>query len=651
MCGIVGILGLNDAKVDLRVLDRMAATLNHRGPDDEGSYLSGPVGFAFRRLSILDTSYAAHQPMVSPDGQTVLVFNGEIYNYVDLRQELQTLGHHFESKGDSEVLLHAYLQWGRECLDRLNGMWAFLIYDIREGKIFGARDRFGKKPLYRSYCDDYIFFASEIKALLASGYYRCRPNWDTISKFFLDGPLDVLDLNNQTFYSGIEEIPAGSAFELNRAGCLREWRYWSIADVPEFEIANPAEAFYGVFEDAMRVRLRSDMPLGIFLSGGLDSTSIACTLKKIREKNGSSGPITAFSYQAKEYDESRYINDTLQRIDIELVPYQPDPMALWNRLEEMLWYQDEPVHSIVAVITFELSRLASANGIKVILNGGGSDEYLAGYHDFFDDYWHTLIQKGNIRQAWHEISAHCQTHGGDPRQLLTHCIYRVLRLTLSGVEAVRKIANWKRRAKFQRNWFTLTLPKHLDAPNYESSNRLDSALRDSVECAPLPVYLREEDRNSMAHSIEVRMPFLDYRLVSLGFQLPDGWKVRGPWNKYVLREAMRETVPESVRNRPDKMGFPIPQKEWFAGPFYDRVQDLLSSREVKERGIYNVDAIRKDLELHKDGKINVSSALFNLVQFEIWSNIAASYAWIVMAFYALLGVALEYPCELLQCPF
>lgn len=623
-------LALNGAQADLRLLGRMASTLHHRGPDDEGSYISGPVGFGFRRLSILDLSPTGHQPMLSEDGQTVLVFNGEIYNYVELCRELQARGHEFKSRGDSEVLLHAYLEWGRECLNRLNGMWAFLIYDIRQGKIFGSRDRFGKKPLYR-YCDgDTIFFASEIKAILASGHYRGGPDAKMISRFLLHGPLDQLDQNNQTFYSGIEQLPAGSAFELDLQGRVRQWRFWSLADLQGSEVMNPAESFYETFEDAMRIRLRSDVPVGIFLSGGLDSTSMIFTLKKIRERNlnGSAGPILAFCYQAKEYDESEYIDDTVRQTDAEIIRFQPDPKQLWGSLEQMLWYQDEPVHSLVAVITFELSRLAAARGVKVILNGGGADEFLAGYHSFFFDYWRTLLQGGHIQEAWREIRAYCEAHGGNGRKLFAQSLYGQLRSNIDRFRVVRKLASWKRNRKLQKHsWFTLQPPDDLETDHRENNRRtLDSALKRSVEIAPLPFYLRMEDRNSMAHSIETRMPFLDYRLVSLAFRLPPNWKMRGPWNKYILRQAMRERIPESVRSRLDKMGFSIPQRKWFAGPFYEPIQDLLSSQVVRERGIYNIDTIRKDFELHKQGKIDVSNALFNLVQFEIWSKLAKSYA-------------------------
>jgi len=625
MCGFVGVAALNGAQVDSPLIRQMSVTLRHRGPDDEGIYLSGSVGFGFRRLSILDLSPAGHQPMPSRDGQTVLVFNGEIYNYIELRQELQSLGHEFSSTGDTEVLLHAYLEWGRDCLNKLNGMWAFLIHDMRRGTIFGARDRFGKKPLYRYHRGDYTFFGSEIKAILASGHYCGGPNWETVSEFLLHGNLESLDEGRQTFYSGIEQVPAGSAFELDLQGGRNEWRFWSLADLPHAEVKNPAESFYEIFEDALRLRLRSDVPVGIFLSGGLDSTSIACTVAKIRGSGlGSSrAPLLAFAYQAKEYDESVYINDTVRQTGVQLIEFRPDPRQLWDNLEQMLRYQDEPVHSIVAMITFELSRLASASGVKVILNGGGPDEFLAGYHNLFGNYWYTLLRAGHGREAWHEICAYCGAHGGDARAFFRKSLYTQVKSVMGRVSAYRHLARWKRSREVQKgSWFTPELSDRLPVDNHQYSEpTLDAALRRYVECAPLPFYLRLEDRNSMAHSIEARMPFLDYRLVSLAFQLPPNWKMRGPWNKYALREAMRRRIPESVQNRLDKMGFPVPTKNWFSDALYEPMQDLLSSQEVRERSIYNVDKIRRDLERHRRGEADVSGKLFNLAQFELWSKL------------------------------
>ena len=624
MCGLVSVVGVDGAAVDPLVVARMSRSLRHRGPDDEGSYVAGSVGLAFRRLSILDLSPAGHQPMFSPCGDLVIVFNGEIYNYLELRKELESLGHRFRSRGDTEVLLHSYAEWGHDCLKRLNGMWAFLIHDRRRNVLFGARDRFGKKPLYRYQTDSHELIGSEIKAILASGQYRGGVNWNTASRFYLqDNFFEYEDLRGETFYSDITQFPAGSAFELDSYGKWKEWRYWDISDVVHDSVSDPAESFYTLFEDAVRLRLRSDVPVGIFLSGGLDSTSIACAVARLR--NGSAGqataPLLAFSYQAKEFDESTYINDTVRQTGVELITCRPDPRQLWESLERVLWFQDEPVHSMVAVITFELSRLAAARGVKVILNGGGPDEFL-GYPDFAHHHWRRLVQAGRLARAWREVAAYHAAHGGSAGRDFSKILAAQMRAAIRRVPGGRQLAGWKRsRQRRNSSWFTPDLISHLQSHVRRSSEMAaDSVLHHAVQAAPLPYYLRLEDRNSMAHSIEARMPFLDCRLVSLAFSLPEEWKVRGPWNKYVLRAAMRNRIPEPVRSRLDKMGFPAPAKAWFGDAFYGPMHDLLSTRELRERGIYQPDVIRRDLERHRDGAIDVSRQLFNLFEFEVWAR-------------------------------
>jgi asparagine synthase (glutamine-hydrolysing) len=622
MCGLVSVVGVDGAAVDRVTVSRMSRSLRHRGPDDEGTYVHRSVGLGFRRLSILDLSPAGHQPMSSSCGEFVIVFNGEIYNYLELRDELESLGHRFRSRGDTEVLLYSYLQWGRDCLERLNGMWAFVIHDRRRNVLFGSRDRFGKKPLYRYQTNGHVLIASEIKAILASGHYRGGVNWNSASRFFLeDDFFEHEDMGGETFYTGISQIPAASAFELDLHGNWKEWRYWDIEDAVDGSVKDPAESFYALFEDAVRLRLRSDVPVGIFLSGGLDSTSIACAVARLRKADGhATAPLLAFSYQAKEYDESTYINDTVRETGIELIACQPDAHQLWETLERVLQYQDEPVHSIVAVITFELSRLAAAHGVKVILNGGGPDEFL-GYPHFARDYWRELVRSGRLAKAWREVSAYHDAHGGSTWKDFSGTLAAQLTALIRRAPGGQQLANWKHaRKRRSSSWFTADLMSRLRGDGAPSGGMPGSVLHHAVQVAPLPYYLRLEDRNSMAHSIEARMPFLDYRLVSLAFSLPAEWKVRGPWNKYVLRAAMRNRIPESARTRLDKMGFPVPAKAWFGDVLYGPMQDLLSTRELSERGIYRPDAIRRDLERHRAGEIDVSRQLFKLFEFEVWSR-------------------------------
>lgn len=617
-------IGLNGRKADSSVVERMAYSLQHRGPDEKGSFVEGSVGFGFRRLSILDLSPSGHQPMVSADKKKVMVFNGEIYNYVELREELEALGHVFKSSGDSEVLLAAYCEWGSECLSKLNGMWAFLIYDIKEKKVFGARDRFGVKPLYRFKSNNVVFFASEIKAIRSTNNYRNEVNWAVASTFLAQG---LLDLNAETFYADIEQIPPGSAFELTLDGQQRQWQYWSLDDLPIVSTDDPPSAFYGLFEDAVRIRMRSDVPVGVCLSGGLDSTSILCAVARLRSTISPSPnrSLEAFSYLTTEFDEAHYIDDTIKQTGAHLNKLLVDPQVLLKKLEQVLWYHDEPLHSMTAIIGFELMRLAAMTGVKVVLNGQGADETIAGYHSYFSHYWQGLLRDLRFNKAWTEIKANSTAHGNDPTKIVISTVRRLFQGTLRSFRSYQHLSQLKQRSiAFKNPWFTQDFLDYLPVGQYHSGYSLDDVLKVSITQEPLPLYLRVEDRNSMAHSIEARLPFLDYRLVTLMFNLPAEWKMRGPWNKYVLRESMKGRIPESVRLRADKMGFPYPSRKWFSTTLYEPIQDILSSREFMERGIYNVDVIRRDLDRQRSNEIDASRAFFNIAQFEVWSKAVRS---------------------------
>jgi asparagine synthase (glutamine-hydrolysing) len=617
MCGFAVVLRRGAGTSDLSAtIARMVGAIRHRGPDDEGTYFAGPLGMGFRRLSILDMSPLGHQPMLSDDGQVVLVFNGEIYNYLELRGELQALGHRFKSTGDSEVLLRAYLEWGTDCVSRFNGMWAFIIHDARTGSLFGSRDRFGIKPLYRYSDDDHFLFGSEIKAIRVSGLYRGGTNWQVARRYLLDGRLDTTP---ETFYTGIEQIAPSTSFEVTREGAFKQWRYWSVHDESGGSVDDPAIAFADLFEDAVRLHMRSDVPVGVHLSGGLDSTAIICAAARIRTAARASGPLMAYSYIAREFDETRYINDTIEQTAANLVKLHTDPVRLWELLREVLWFQDEPMHSMTPVVGYELMRRSAADGIKVILNGQGADETIAGYRNYFNDYWCTLITHGRIAQAWREIGRYVAVHGGNQPQLFMRQWRRLAQSQLAGARGYRRLANWNRRRVADQRWFTHEL-SHDQAS--EDPGRLptdlNASLARSIYRDPLPLYLRLEDRNSMAHSVEARLPFLDYRLVCLLFTLPAEWRLRGPWNKYVLREAMRGRIPESVRTRIDKMGFPVPARNWFADTLNEPALEMVNSRAARERGIYNTGEIVKDIERHRRGEIDATAKIFKVAQFEAW---------------------------------
>ncbi|RIZ69979.1 MAG: asparagine synthase (glutamine-hydrolyzing) [Methylococcales bacterium] len=619
MCGFASVLALDGRTVDLNVIEHMASVIAHRGPDDQGIYISGPIGFGFRRLSILDLSPAGHQPMLSDDGMVAIVFNGEIYNFKELRNELEKSGHSFHSNSDTEVLLKAYCEWGMECLKRLNGMWAFLIHDQRRGTLFGSRDRFGIKPLYRYRDRKHVLFGSEIKAIRASGLYQGTINWVVASDFLINNKLDQ---SKDSFFSGIDQIPPGTAFEMDLNGEVREWAYWSVDNIPRQTIINPAFEFAELFEDAVRLHMRSDVPVGVNLSGGLDSTSIICASARIREKAGAETSLLAFSFMDENFDETRYIADTIAQTSAQSIKLDTSPDKLWSKLAEVLWYHDEPVHTLTALVGYELMGLAASHGIKVLLNGQGADETIAGYPSYFREYWATLMSEGKAFGALSEIRKYCQAYGGLPWNFYLNLLKHLTLHQLSRLTAYRQLVKLRHRKLLNNNpWFSNELKCHVpDAPWHDVPYGLNDALSSAISCNPLPLYLRIEERNSMAHSIEARVPFLDYRLVELLFNLSSDWKMRGPFNKYVLREAMTDLIPDSVRMRVDKMGFPVPSNKWFSTTLYEPVMDILNSRKVCERGIYNIPKLIHAMECHRRGEVDMSTTLFNISQFEIWSE-------------------------------
>ncbi len=586
MCGIAAVVRFDGQPVEQRLLEQMTASLVHRGPDEGCVQVSGAIGLGFRRLSILDLSHAASQPMASGDGDMVLIFNGEIFNYVELREELKSLGHRFRSTGDTEVLLRAYQEWGGDCLPKLNGMWAFLIHDRRRNVLFGARDRFGIKPLYRYRRGPMLLLASEIKAIRASGAYVGAVDWSSAASFLRDGRLDE---GVESFYEGITQVAA----------------------------------FGDLFEDSVRLRMRSDVPVGVSLSGGLDSSSIICAAARQAGRVGEAWrkPLLAFSYVCPEYDETPYIESVVKDTGAYLKHLETSPYILWERLPEVLRCQDEPVHSLNAVVGYELMRVAASHGIRVVLNGQGADETIGGYFSYFMDYWRELLWRGRIGRTWGEIQDYSITHGGSAAKLLLRVAEDTSRRLLGRIAPYRYFADSGRRRKLHKDaWFVPDLVSRVSATSTREVG-LSRVLKRSVTISPLPLYLRVEDRNSMAHSIETRLPFLDYRLVSLVFNLSSEWKVRGGENKFLLREAMRQRIPELVRRRKDKMGFPTPFRKWLAGELYGPVHELIASREARERGIYNTRVILKDLEAHRRGEeTDIADRLLGVAQFELWTR-------------------------------
>lgn len=617
MCGFAAAIDTTGATPDEALVRRMGCTLAHRGPDDSGTWTGAGAALAFRRLSILDLSPAGHQPFVSEDGATAVAFNGEIFNFVELRRELCTLGHRFRSGTDTEVLLRAYLQWGVECLPRLNGMWAFIIVDTRRGLVFGARDRFGVKPMYRARRGPHHYFASEIKAIRALAPGDFGLDWDVASRLLAAGRLDTVALDGATFYQGIHEVPAAHAFTLTRDGVERQWRYWSLPEEQESPEVDPPAAVLDLLHDAVRLRLRSDVPVGVALSGGMDSSTIICLMHELRQQDVNPPALHAFTYAPAEQhlDEQPFIRDTVAYTGASLHTTSMSPQELWATLPAVLAFHDEPLHSPTALVGYQVYGLAAAAGVRVVLGGQGADEVLGGYPSYFPEAWIDGIRQGRMRRTVEEVIDFGRGHGQAPMRLLLQLAYRLLARGVGRGSA-------RRRPPAYASWISRDA-----APRDGHDARIDSfraALATSVERHPLPLFLRIEDRNSMAHSVEARLPFLDYRLVHLAFRLATHWKVRGRWNKYALRSGARGRIPERVRSRVDKMGFPTAFSSWIRGPLRASIEDVLHDPATSELGVFRMAEVRKGFQEHLRGAHDHSLALFHVVQFMSWHRSVAS---------------------------
>jgi asparagine synthase (glutamine-hydrolysing) len=622
MCGFVSYISLTGTAPDRGVVTRMTERIAHRGPDDVGYFYEDCVAFGFRRLAILDLASSGHQPMISADGRCVIVFNGEIYNYVELRNELASLGHRFVSSGDTEVLLAAYLQWGADCLPRLNGMWAFAIYDRTTRRIFGARDRFGVKPLYVHKSADCVLLASEIKSIRDSGAARVQVDWTTAASFLVESRLDH---SAQTFYESIEALPAGTAFEADCDGKWKQWRYWDLDEAAgAIQLpSDPIATFGELFEDAVRLRLRSDVPVGVLLSGGLDSTSIICSMA--RQLTGA-GELGAYCFSAADFDESDQVAATVAQTNADVRHLDLDPLQFWNSISEHLWHQDEPVHSFASVVGYRLMKLARSSGVTVLLNGQGADEYLAGYPTYYGDYISELIADLQWGRAWSVSRAYALVHGEDPALVARRSLRRTVGHVLHRFAWYGALSNSRSRSDAQHEaWVSPDVFARWKQTRAPAPTTLHAALKKSMQQENLPLYLRIEDRNSMAHATEVRLPFLDYRLVTLGFRLGADAKLRDGIGKYILRESMRGRIPEVVRARKTKFGFPVPTERWFRDELYAPMRELLASRFVRESGLWNLSIVERDLERHRRGEISVGGRLFDVAQFSMWMNAQAEW--------------------------
>ncbi len=628
MSGIVGILNFNSESISEVLIKAMTNTLYHRGPDDEGYYEDSGIGLGHRRLSIIDLSPAGHQPMCNEDCTVWITYNGEICNYKDLTLELKARGHIFKSRTDCEVIIHSYEEWGQKCVNKFNGMWAFALWDSKEKRLFCARDRFGIKPFYYFLDKDRFIFASEIKSILKDKTIPCRPNDGVIFDYLAYENSDYIDHTEATFFQGIERLMPAHYIVVGVNGTSNISRYWDLDParrVPHISDEEAAHKFYDLFEDSIRLRLQSEVPLGTSLSGGLDSSSIVCVINKLILRNGINPAVIGekqktFSacFHEKAYDEREFIQAVIEKTDAESNLVFPDGIDIFNLVPKFIKDQGEPVAGISQWAGWLVMKLTRERGVKVVLNGQGADEILAGYGSYFLANFKDLFKEGKLWSLKNEIDKYSEYHEYPKwwliRELLRHFI------PFHPFRWKRRLLDKKEMGLFP-SWLNKNFIKkhgHMIEKKTRYKGYMDQSLYNFLTFERLPSLLRYEDRNSMAFSIESRLPFLDYRLVEFCFSLPSRQKVRNGVGKIVLRNALKEILPNAVHERIKKIGFATPENIWFRTDCRKEIEDIINSKSFRERGYFDADAVIKHFQGFVNGEPVNPRPIWKYINLELW---------------------------------
>lgn len=613
MCGIAGIYNLNGETASSTIIKKMTDIQWHRGPDDEGHYINSKVGLGHRRLSIIDLSPAGHQPMSNEDGTIWITYNGEVYNYIELTPELKAKGHVFKSSTDTEVVIHAYEEYGEECLQKFNGMFAFAIWDDRKKKFFCARDRFGIKPFYYYFDGRRFHFASEIKSIITDSTIERKPNDQIIYDYLAHG---LLDHTEYTFFEGIKRLmPAHYLVIENSQVKIR--RYWDLDPgniQKEIDDEECERKFYELFRDSIRLQLRSDVPVGTCLSGGLDSSSIVCVANDLLKELTNEPQQKTFSscFEDKKYDERTFIEVVIEKTGAEANYTFPKGEELFDLIQDLIWYQDEPFGSTSIFAQWHVMKLAKERGVKVLLDGQGADELLAGYHAYYISYFADLFKSFKFINLIKELNLYSKYHSYSKLKALMaiFIIYMTQNfLKNNNMRIIRKNDLLKPEFIRANNKDKIHILKY---KSYLQNHLYQSLIAD------LPALLRYEDRNSMAFSVESRVPFLDYRLVEFVFSLPSNQKINNGITKIILRNALKNILPEKVRNRLDKMGFVTPEDIWFRTCAKDKILEIINSVSFRERKYFNFPEILKEFKAHCKEEKNISFTIWRWINLEMW---------------------------------
>jgi asparagine synthase (glutamine-hydrolysing) len=625
MCGICGIAFPRESgrTVDEALLLRMRDTLTHRGPDDAGIFLGGSIGLGHRRLSIVDLG-GGHQPMTNEDGTISIVFNGEIYNHRDVRPMLEERGHRYRTDCDTEAIVHLYEERGPRAVEELRGMFAFALWDSNRHRLVLARDRLGIKPLYYTLADDgTLHFASEIKALIEARAVPPELNYGGLA----DYAANRYTSGEETLFRGVKRLLPGHTLVWSD-GRVEIERYWDVSFAKPSEPLSDAEyveQFGELFRESVRLRLMADVPLGVFLSGGIDSSAIAAVMSEMVTE-----PIKTFSVafaerEANELEYARQVSNAFGTDHHEIVV---SPEQFFGALPGLVYHEDEPIAHPSSVPLYFVSKLA-ADHVKVVLTGEGSDELLAGYDKYRKTVYNLALGRAYERATPAVLRSLVKGAIDGPGRKSP--VGRKLARTFLSLPADIETIYFDNFSVFsraqQRQLFTPeTRDRMGDGDPYRAAMAQvrgsdAEALLDRLLAADLKTYLHEllmkQDQMSMAASIESRVPFLDHKLVEFAAQLPLRLKLRGWTTKYILRRSMRGVLPEQIISRP-KMGFPVPIGAWLRGPFRSIVDEYVLGGRASERGLFDQTFVRRIASEHQSGAGDHSERLWMLVNVEMW---------------------------------
>jgi asparagine synthase (glutamine-hydrolysing) len=622
VCGIAGKVVV-DGSVDPSLLERMCEVIRHRGPDSQGTYLGEGAGLGVQRLAIIDLS-TGDQPIMNEDETVVVILNGEIYNYRELRAELKRAGHSFRTRTDTEVIVHLYESFGDECVHCLRGMFAFALWDRRRRRLLIARDRLGKKPLFYSHRDGALWFGSEAKSILQDPVVPRDVNYDAIDAFlhfgYVPDPLSA--------FAALRKLPPAHLL-VWEDGTLRTRRYWRLAYTPKASHGSDEEAYEALREgllEATRLRLRSDVPLGAFLSGGVDSTAVVAAMA--RESTGTVKTFT-IGFDVQDFDETAHAREVAELFGTDHTELRLTPNAV-DVLPTLVWHYGEPFADESAIPSLYLAQAARRH-VTVALNGDGGDESFAGY----DHYFSGLVA---ARLSWlpdpavRAMRRMTEAIGGDPPRSspVRRARWLTRALTLSPDDlGTFMAARFDQRERDEL--YTAEFAAQLDRMGPRSASQVISrALAGSDAPTQLERFLDADvntylpsdllvkmDIATMAHSLEVRSPLLDHRFMELAAALPASLKRRGTSSKIALKLALRPWVPDHILNR-RKMGFDVPLAEWFRTTLKDLPEEILLDDRSLERGIFREAAVRTLIARHQDRSADNSQKLWALLQLELW---------------------------------